>query len=764
MADYLEGYVTHYLFHNKENSYSIAKFQDANALDEWIITGYFPEFPKDVLYRFYGAFIKHPKYGQQYKVSTFEKMQDTTEEGIVAYLSSDFFHGIGPATAKAIYQALGPQCLDKILADKRVLEPLGLSKVKIERLYQALKDNHALENVLVKLYAYGLTSKMAMKLFNHYGNDTLTRIHENPYRLMDEVEGIGFKRADEIALTLGFDPEDHLRLKAALSYVLKHISHQEGFAYLKVSQLLEASITFLNKTHEVKEKTLETAYEELVNEKKVIVEEDRVYLTTLFMAEKVISEKIQAMLEMKTHYTTDDTREKLLLEALRVAEIKQQITYTKSQKDAIMTALTEPLSIITGGPGTGKTTVILGVLHAYAFIQGIELNNDMMKKVALMAPTGRAAKRMQEATRLEAYTIHRHLGYTFEGDFTYSEAYPLPQELIIIDEVSMVDYYLMKQLMGAILPTTQVIFVGDEDQLPSVGPGQILKDLLDANVIQTIRLKEIHRQAADSSIIGLSHAIKHGSLDDLAFDHASDVSLYASSKEGIEAIMLEQFQALQAAGYDVLEEVQVLIPMYKSDVGIDYFNRLLQATLNPKSDKFLKFGDQTFKVGDKVIQLINDPLKGVMNGDVGRVIDVFRGLENNQVTPYLVVDFDQTTVKYKTEELDELKHAYAISIHKSQGSEYKVVILPIARSYSIMLRRKLIYTAITRAKQKLIMIGELHLLKGAIARTDEARQTSLAWRLNQQKPLNKAKIHDPDIPFDELGEDLNDISPYDFMK
>ena len=580
-----------------------------------------------------------------------------------------------------------------------------------------------------------------MKLINKYQMLTLEKLEENPYRLIDDIEGIGFIKADEIAHKLGVSHDDPRRKKAAILYALETLAFQNGDLFLLESQLMQYSEQALGESMDLQEAVLA-----LIEEKRITHEDDRYYLTMSYVSEIYLADKIHQLTNVKlTHM--DSSYLKTLLDAV---EIQKNIQYTSIQKEAILTALSHPFSIITGGPGTGKTTIIDGLLDVYRLYHRLNFKHPSIhEKIALMAPTGRAAKRMKELLDMDAKTIHRQLGYNYDGEFLYDEFHPLPHDLIIIDEASMIDIFLAKKLFGAIKVGCQVVVVGDVDQLPSVGPGQILSDLIDSQTIPTVRLNQIHRQAKDSKIIRLSRLVNEQNLTTEDLTSEQDVYLYRAHPEKIKDILIKQVQGALSEGYDLINDIQILAPMYKGDLGIDALNQVFQQAFNPKKDLKMTYGDKSYYVGDKVIQLINDPERLIMNGDIG----VIKAIKTNaQDELYMVVDYDDNEVIYEKGDLDEINLAYAISIHKSQGSEYKIVMLPMIRSYMHMLKKELIYTAMTRAKRFLIVLGDMNLLIYAANHLSEKRQTTLHARL-------KGLIEQRDIEEDPLEE----LSPYDFM-
>jgi len=589
----------------------------------------------------------------------------------------------------------------------------------------------------------------------------------NQAQKLTACSGIGFERADIIAKKLGFKDNDPLRVKAMILYLYNLMGVNYGHTFLYIDQLNEYLTKQLNKSEElVSTDKIDDYIQELIEDKVFVKENNMIKLLSMSYAEDHITQKVK---ELTSDYD-DKLDVKKVENYIELFEKINDIEYTNLQKKAIHSALKSNLFILTGGPGTGKTTVIKGIVFVYCKYNQIPIEyNNSLFEVKLIAPTGRAAKRMNETTKLHAETIHRFLGYNFQGKFIFNKDNLVEADVIIIDEASMIDIYLASQLFQSIPKTTKVIIVGDEDQLPSVGPGQLLKDLIDSDMIDTVQLKTIHRQANDSNIIKLAYDVKNSQLPNNILKAFDDRYFVSEDVSNFESRLVNIISYLQLNGYNLHDDIQVLIPMYRGKTGIDNVNKLLQNEFNPNTEKILVHGDREFRIGDKVIQLSNQIEDNIMNGDQGIVI----GITDDK---NLIVDFLSNEVSYKIGDLLNLKHAYAMSIHKSQGSEYKVVVLPIYRSYSIMLKRKLLYTAITRAKEKLILIGDISSFKYGVEKTEAARQSVLKQKiidkvLSNDETINvevltdnRIKINRPDIPFEYLGEDLtNPLSPYDFM-
>ncbi len=733
------GNITHYLYKNKDNGYSIAKIVIEDG-KEVIITGYFPELAKDVSYEFEVEEVSHPKYGVQWKVNSFSKAEVQNKEGLIAYLSSDLFTGIGPMRARKIVDTLGDDAILKILEDKNVLKDIGLNPLQIERFYQQLFQNQVVEETLVKLYGYGLTSRMAMKLFNKYGSETLKVLKSNPYKLIDDIEGVGFVRADEIAKLFDISETDERRIEAAVLFACHTYSFKKGDTYITEKQLIQSSKMVLG---QIQEDYIINAVVRLVDQERLIKNNQRYYIKFIYEAEQAISKDIKRLI----HRDQTSIIKQELSTYIGIVEKILQITYTEKQVEAIKEALNSPISVITGGPGTGKTTVIRGIIEVYARLYDLDLASDKIQEhIALIAPTGRAARRMKDVMGIPAQTIHRQLGYNYEGHFLYDDVYQLPQKMIVIDESSMIDVFLANQLFKSISNESIVIIVGDKDQLPSVGPGHVLGDILSSQIVTVIELNEIHRQAKNSGIIRLATAINQQSLNKEVLTDSNDLTFISSNQDDMMDLIIDAVDQALDANYDLIEDVQILVPMYRGPIGIDQINKVMQKHFHPKTAKNIQYADKTYYVGDKVIQLVNSPERGIMNGDIGYIHDMTKTATNDDL---IAVMFDGNKVFYHKPDLEELNLAYAISIHKSQGSEYAIVIMPLANGYQVMLRKELLYTGITRTKSHLSLIGTLGLIEKSANILNEKRQTAL-----------KSFLVEEDIQL-ETNED--ELSPFDFL-
>lgn len=775
------------IFHNEQNLYTVLRIRVEETNDQYddkeaVITGYFPKIHEQETYIFFGEFKDHPKFGLQFQTKHFRKDIPQTKQGVVSYLSSEMFKGIGKKTAEKIVEILGENAISKILNEPSLLDTIPkLPPDKAKMLYDTLMEHQGLEQVMVALNQYGFGPQISMRIYQAYKDDTLDIIQKNPYQLVEDIEGIGFGRADELGYQLGISGNHPDRLKAACLYTLETESVQTGHVYLQVKDLLIRAKSLLeeNKRDQIEFIDISNEIIKLEEEGKIIGEDKRVYSPSLFYAEKGLVTSINRILE-QTEYQEQFPESEFLL-ALGSLEERLQVQYAPTQREAIQTALMSPMLILTGGPGTGKTTVIKGIVELYGELHGCSLDpKDYYKKdeafpFLLAAPTGRAAKRMSESTGLPAVTIHRLLGFTGSEGFDRDEASTLEGKIIIVDETSMLDIWLANQLFKSLPENIQVILVGDEDQLPSVGPGQVLKDLLRSERIPTVRLTDIYRQAEGSSIIDLAHDIKKGYLP-------ADISVQQPDRSFIKCNSAQVANVVEKVALNAknkgfaAKDIQVLAPMYRGPAGIDRLNVLLQEIFNPNPDgtrKEIAFGDVKYRIGDKVLQLVNKPEDNVFNGDIGEIISVFYAKENTEKQDMILISFEGNEVSYTRQDLNQITHAYCCSVHKSQGSEFPIVILPVTRSYYRMLRRNLIYTAITRSKQFLILCGEEDALRMGVERADEQnRQTTLCQKLQESIPVKTGDVllesSTENLSLEEMLMSVDpmigmeNVSPYDF--
>lgn len=727
------GTIDRIIFENPSNFYKILLLEidetDADYDDyEIIVTGTIADVIEGEDYRFYGNLVTHPKYGQQLQISRYERSKPTAS-GLVKYFSSDHFKGIGRKTAEKIVQLYGEDTIDKILAEPEKLTQIsGLSSKNRQAFVEKLRLNYGTEMILSKLAEYGIPNKLAFQIQDQYKEKTLQIIEENPYQLVEDVQGMGFTIADKIAENLGIESDSPQRFRAGMLYCLLQRSMETGDTYVEARDLLEASVDVLEKSRHVELDPAAVAQEltGLINDGKVQQAGTKIFDNSLYFAEEGIHKNLSRLMGKNGFkpFPREDVET-----AIAELENMSSLTYDDIQKEAIVQAITNPLFILTGGPGTGKTTVINGIIAVYAILHKIDLTKSRDEcPVLLAAPTGRAARRMNELTGLPAATIHRHLGLVEGQEESYRDDY-LDAEFIIVDEFSMVDTWLANQLFQNISSQTQVLIVGDAEQLPSVSPGQVLADLLKIKKLPSLTLEKIYRQSDDSTIVTLASQIRQGSLPADFREKKADRSYFEAQNEQIPALIERIVSAAIKSGIPS-QEVQILAPMYRGAAGIDQLNIMTQNLLNPKREGQLEFAhnDQLFRQGDRVIHLVNDAESNVFNGDLGYITDLLPAKYTDSKQDEISINFDGSEVTYPRNEWYKITLAYAMSIHKSQGSEFQVVILPITRTSHRMLQRNLVYTAITRSKSKLILLGEISAFDYAVKNAGTLRKTYLVPR------------------------------------
>ncbi|GEB10709.1 ATP-dependent RecD-like DNA helicase [Streptococcus equinus] len=739
MEYFFSGIVERIIFENASNFFKIVLLEiedtDSDFDDfEIIVTGTMAEIIEGENYTFWGELTQHPKYGEQLKLTRYERSKPSSS-GLIKYFSSEHFKGIGKKTAEKIVQLYGEDTIDKILEDPSKLDSIsGLSKENRDNFVAKLKLNYGTEQILAKLAKYGLTNRVAFEIFNQYKEESLDIIQENPYQLVEDIQGIGFKIADQLAEQLGIEADSPQRFRAALVHTLFELSVENGDTYVEARDLLENAITILEEARQIELDPAAVAKElsTLIAEDKVQNIGTKIFDNTLFYAEAGIKKHLTRILDtpLSKQFSDEELEEE-------IAEVEENfgISYDQVQKDAIKNALQSKVFILTGGPGTGKTTVINGLIETYAALHRIDLEKKDIP-IILAAPTGRAARRMNELTGLPSATIHRHLGLNGDNDYQAMDDY-LDCDLIIIDEFSMVDTWLANQLFSSISSNTQVIIVGDSDQLPSVGPGQVLADLLKIKELPQLALTKIFRQSEDSTIVTLANQMRQGILPADFTQKKADRSYFEASAQYIPEMIPKIVSAAIKSGISP-QEIQILAPMYRGAAGINRLNTIIQDLLNPLGDQLsFAFGEMNFRKGDKVLHLINDAELNVFNGDIGYITDLIPAKYTESKQDELFMSFDGTEVSYPRNEWHKITLAYAMSIHKSQGSEFQVVILPITRQSHRLLQRNLIYTAITRSKSKLVMLGEIAAFDYAIKNEGAKRNTYLVERFTGDEELSE---------------------------
>ncbi|MGD8472188.1 MAG: ATP-dependent RecD-like DNA helicase [Desulfobacterales bacterium] len=731
MDTHLTGQIERITFTNEESGFTIAKVKVKGKHDLVTVVGnLMAPMPGEII-DMRGEWAHHAKYGPQFKVAQFKTKVPATVFGIKKYLGSGLIKGLGPVMAGRIVDRFGENTLDIIENHiNRLAEVKGIAEKSIAKIAKAWEAQKDIREVMIFLQSHGVSSAYASKIFKRYGDRSIAVVKQNPYRLATDIFGIGFLKADSIAKELGFSNDSEVRVEAGVVYTLHQLS-EDGHVYFPYQPLIQRCREILG----VGRQPVDRAIGNLSKAKQIILEDinegdthfrqnnKAVYLTRFHQCETGIASRLRALLSApKSTRKVDSAR--------AIQWVQQQLSFqpAEKQKDAIRLALENKVMIITGGPGTGKTTIIRAILKIFS---------QMKINILLAAPTGRAAKRMSEMTGHEAKTIHRLLEYSIhKHGFQRNEKNPLDCDLLIIDETSMIDTILMHHLLKAIPATTTCIFVGDVNQLPSVGPGNVLNDMIACGAVAVVELNEIFRQARTSRIVVNAHKINEGKLP--AFDQSElfdpNNDFYFIEQDDAQKVLeiileLVKRRIPQRFGFDALEDIQVLTPMHKGIVGAANLNDQLQSVLNPGNGGISR-GDRTLRVNDKVMQIRNNYEKVVFNGDIGR-ITVIRP-EERQVT----VSFDNRPVVYDFSELDEMVLAYAVSVHKSQGSEYPVVILPILTQHYILLQRNLIYTAVTRGRNLVVMVGSRKAMAIGV-NNDQTLQrfTQLRYRLRPSGPI-----------------------------
>ncbi|HPZ44056.1 MAG TPA: ATP-dependent RecD-like DNA helicase [Bacillota bacterium] len=708
------GYLERITFVNEENHFTVARLQEKAKKELTTIVGNLAGINPGESLRLYGKWVHNAKYGSQFQVEKYETVVPATVNGIEKYLGSGLIKGIGPVMAKRIVKTFGLSTLDVIeTAPEELAKVDGIGVKRIEMIKKAWEEQKEIKEIMVFLQSHGVSAAYSARIFKRYGKDSIENVRENPYRLAADIHGIGFITADRIAQNMGVDPNSILRVKEGIIYVLNQLT-SEGHVYYPLEPLLAKAAEMLKVDAELTGK----AVAELLEERRIRVEElpgqpplQAVYLPAFYTAETNLARLLLSLAGEPSPIRPIDPERAMDWVAGKIGT-----NLAEKQKEALVLSTQNKVLIITGGPGTGKTTIIKAIIRIFRALN---------LRVLLAAPTGRAAKRMQEATGYEAKTIHRLLEYSpRKGGFERNQESPLEADVIILDESSMIDLLLMYNLVKAIPPKATLILVGDINQLPSVGPGNVLKDLIECGRFKVVTLTEIFRQARESRIVTNAHLINKGMFPDLKKPPGKELADFYFIEEEEPEKIINKILALclnripKRFGFHPVQEIQVLTPMHRGKLGVMNLNLRLQEFLNPGESRLVR-GHKTFKVNDKVMQVVNNYDKSVYNGDVGTISRI--DLEEQEVE----VNFEGRLVTYDFSELDELVLAYAISIHKSQGSEYPAVIIPVVTQHYMLLQRNLIYTGITRGKKLVILIGSKRAL--AIAVKNNKTQNRFTW-------------------------------------
>ena len=715
----IHGLLEKISFHNEENDFVVAKLREKEKRELTTIVGNLSGINPGESLKLTGKWVQNKRFGEQFQVESFEVTVPATLYGIQKYLASGLIQGIGPIMSERIVEKFGLQTLEVIeKKPERLSEVDGIGPKRISMIRKAWVEQKEIKEIMIFLQGHGVGAAYSAKIYKQYGDQSIEMVKENPYRLARDIYGIGFITADKIAQNLGIDRHSLIRAKAGLLYVLNQLT-EEGHVYYPETQLIHKAREILH----VDEEIILLAVKELSKEKELILEDldpeghlRAAYLARFYVAERGVAQRLIHLKESPSSIRPIHPEK-----AIEWVQQKLNIELAERQKEAVLLAATSKVLIITGGPGTGKTTIITAILRIF---------QQLKLRILLAAPTGRAAKRMNEATGWEAKTIHRLLEYSpHKGDFKKDQDDPLEADVVIIDEASMVDTLLMYHLLKAIPSHAHLILVGDVDQLPSVGPGNVLKDIIRSGKFTVVRLTEIFRQAQESMIVVNAHKVNQGEIPLLKeIDKPEKTDFQFIQEEDPDKILQNILDLCSEKipgqfRFHPLREIQVLTPMHKGTVGVANLNIELQKRLNPGQAGITR-GAWSFRVGDKVMQIVNNYDKDVFNGDIGWISRI--DPEEREVT----IEFDGRLVPYDYSDLDEVVLAYAVSVHKSQGSEYPVVILPVVTQHYMLLQRNLIYTGITRAKKLVVLIGTKKALAIAVRNNKpQRRYTLLSERL-----------------------------------
>ncbi len=727
-SETIEGVIEDIIFYNPDNGYTVLSLEPTTAhpsSDESIIVvGKLLELQPGEIVRFTGTWTTHRDYGEQFKAESMH-LVTATKDSVHRFLTSGLIDGIGEQTARKIVDHFGDKAMDILDGDSsRIHEVPGIKANLARKIASSWMEQRRTRKVMLFLQNYGITAELAYKIYDAYGDDTISKIETDPFALVIDVEGIDFKTTDQIAQNMGLSSEAPGRVKAGIIYALTTLN-ADGHIYAPRPLVVEKACAILDVPASLCEQAITSLIKdaEVVAFKKMPTPDgplEVLYLRRLYTIESGVARHLAAM--VKEPATTLEKAKSLNWETFyKKLGRRGQVELTDQQKDAVRAALTHKVSVLTGGPGTGKTTTLRAVIEALDSIKA---------SYALASPTGRAARRLADATGRDASTIHRLLGYSLDGEFTADESNPIKADMVIIDEASMIDLELFSHLLDAIPSRAHLMLVGDVDQLPSVGAGDVLRDVIGSGIAHVTRLDVIFRQASDSLIVVNAHKVNHGEMPDLS-NSGSDFFLFGlgDGEPGAAIDLLVdvvQSRIPKRFGFDPLNEVQVLAPMYKGDLGIHALNERLQAVLNPPGQtEEYQIAGRTFRVGDKMIQTRNNYEKEVYNGDIGRIIRI------DPIEQEMEIDIDGRIVNYQWKETHDLYHAFAISIHRSQGGEYPAVVIPVVPQHARMLQRNLLYTAITRARRLVVLVGARRAIQMAVENDRVARRYSgLIWQLN----------------------------------
>lgn len=726
------GKVNGIVFENDKDLYKILDVEIIGSLenysrDEIKVTGNFGDIQISASYRFEGKLVMHEKFGLQFRATSYKQVLPHEEGSLTKYLSSDKFPGIGKKAANTIIDELGLNALDILKEKPAKIDTLSLTRKQKDSLLSGLNSMDSYSEIVLKLAQYGINRRIAANIYQLYHGDSLKKLQTDPYAVINDVTGFGFKSADMLGKQLEIKDDDPRRINGAIYQVLIDALSGSGDTYVPLKELLtEASkLLQIDKFDPIANCVLG-----LQQDGKIVVNDDVAALQNIYQTEVDIAHSMKYLVESRQDQEDEQYSEKEMNAAIKDAEKELKIKYDETQKLAIKNALNHPISILTGGPGTGKTTIINGILLALRKLAEIPASALYSEDppFLLAAPTGRAAKRMSEITGIGAKTIHRMLGLGI-GDAGTGELNELNGEILIIDEMSMVDMFLFKQLLSSINQIRHIVFVGDKDQLPSVGAGNVFSDLIKSQAFPTTILKEIHRQGDDSTIISLAHAVNEGVNEGALFKKTKNYS-FISCRPDLVGDAVGQIVELALKRGFAKDDIQVLGAMYHGNGGVDNLNDIIQEIMNPPKakSKSLEAHNETFRIGDRILQLQNNPEKDIYNGQIGKISSIDE--ENSKEC--MVAKFDDREVTFGRKDLNDLTRAYAITIHKSQGSEFPLVVLNLTMQNYVMLKRNLLYTAITRAEKNLVLVGDPRAFEAAFKTPGNDRKTGLASKLRKQ--------------------------------
>ena len=696
---YIVGKFIQDIYSNSDNGYMVGLLRVSDSDEEEYInkvitfTGIFDELKYKTNYKMEGNFVSHNKYGKQFQVESYEMILPTEKEELVEFLSSSLFP-IGEKMALNIVNKLGNDTINIIMRDDGCLSDIPrLSEERARIIREKILEYQSTSHIVIELNKMGFSTKNAITIMKKYGDLAIDIVHDDIYKIMDDIE-ITFDEIDKIARNIGYLLNDERRLLALTINMMKILTFNSGDTYLYFDEMYEYMVKH---TDQISYELFEYILLKLEKLEKIVKDRDRYYLYELYESEKYISDRLYRLNNLE--------RRKLpkLDKKINQLEFVSGITYDESQREAIYKSLNNNLTIITGGPGTGKTTIIRCIVKLL-----IEINGLKMDRLALLAPTGRAARKLMDTTGVPAYTIHKYLKWDKEkNEFSVNEYCPNKEEYIIIDEASMIDSVLMSSLLKGITLNAKVILVGDYYQLPSVSQGQVLKDLIDSNCLDVVKLNCLYRQSEDSYITTLAHEIKNKEISENNLSKYDDYNFLQCSNDKILGSVVDVVKKALDKGYSD-KDIQILAPMYKSINGIDSLNKILQEIMNPKdaSKNEITSGEIIYREGDKILQLVNDSDNSISNGDIGYIESIMPANKTKSKKNEIVINFFGNRVTYTPKDFKNITHGYAISVHKSQGGEFKMVIMPMSSSFRRMLYNKLIYTAVTRAKEKLILVGD----------------------------------------------------------